>query len=193
MKKIILIGGGGHCKSVIDVIEQEKKYKIHGIVDKPKFLGSKILGYKVIGSDSDYELLAKKYKNAIITIGQIKSPLLGIKLFNLASKAGFKFPSIISPRAYVSKHSSIGTGTIVMHNAVVNANVSIGDNCIINTKALIEHDCVISNNCHISTNAIINGSVKIKSKCFIGSNATVRDGITIKQNSFIKASSLVKK
>jgi len=192
MKKIILLGGGGHCKSVIDVIELEKKYKIHGIVDKPKFLGSKILGYKVIGSDLDLEYLAKKYKNAIITVGQIQSPLVRIKLFNLARKAGFKFPPIISPRAYVSKYSRIGMGTIVLHNVVVNSNVSIGNNCIINTKSLIEHDCEISDHCHISTCATINGSVKIRSKCFIGSNATVRDGITIKENSFIKANSLVK-
>lgn len=192
MKKIILLGGGGHCKSVIDVIELEKKYKIHGIVDKPKFLGSKILGYKVIGSDLDFEYLAKKYKNAIITVGQIQSPLVRIKLFNLARKAGFKFPPIISPRAYVSKYSRIGMGTIVLHDVVVNSNVSIGNNCIINTKSLIEHDCEISDHCHISTCATINGSVKIRSKCFIGSNATVRDGITIKENSFIKANSLVK-
>jgi len=192
MKKIILIGGGGHCKSVIDVIEQEKRYKINGIVDKPKFLGSKILGYKVIGSDLDLEYLAKKYKNAIITVGQIKSSLVRIKLFNLANKAGFKFPSIISPRAYVSKHSSIGMGTVVMHNAVINANVVIGSNCIINTKSLIEHDCEISDHCHISTNAIINGSVKIRSKCFIGSNSTIRDSIIIKENTFIKANSLIK-
>lgn len=192
MKKIILIGGGGHCKSVIDVIEQEKKYKIYGIVDKPKFIGSRILGYEVIGSDLDLEYLAKKYKNAIITVGQIQSPLVRIKLFNLARKAGFKFPSIISPRSYVSKHSYIGMGTIIMHNVVVNSNVSLGNNCIINTKSLIEHDCEISDHCHISTCATINGNVKIKSKCFIGSNATVRDGITIKENSFIKANSLVK-
>jgi sugar O-acyltransferase (sialic acid O-acetyltransferase NeuD family) len=192
MKKIILIGGGGHCKSVIDVIEQEKKYKIHGIVDKPKFLGSKVLGYKVIGSDLDLEYLAQEYKNAVITVGQIKSPLVRIKLFNLARKAGFKFPSIISPRAYVSKHSSIGIGTIIMHDVVVNSNVSIGNNCIINTKSLIEHDCEISDHCHISTCATINGSVKIRSKCFIGSNATIRDGITIKENNFVKAHSLVK-
>jgi sugar O-acyltransferase (sialic acid O-acetyltransferase NeuD family) len=191
MKKIILIGGGGHCKSVIDVIEQEKKYKIYGIVDKPKFLGTKILGYRVIGSDLDLENLAKKYKNAIITVGQVKSPSLRIKLFNLANKAGFKFPSIISPKAYVSKHSSVSMGTIVMHNAVVNANVVIGSNCIINTKSLIEHDCKISNHSHISTNATINGGVKIKSKSFIGSNATIRDGVEIKENSFIKANTLV--
>jgi sugar O-acyltransferase (sialic acid O-acetyltransferase NeuD family) len=192
VKNIILIGGGGHCKSVIDVIEQENKYKICGIVDKPKFLGTKILGYKVIGNDLDLGVLAKKYKNAIITVGQIKSPLLRIRLFNFSLKVGFKFPPIISPRAYVSKHSSVGKGTIVMHNAIINANVSIGNNCIINTKALIEHDSIVSDNCHISTNAIINGSVKIKSKCFIGSNATTRDGVIIKENSFIRANTIVK-
>jgi len=192
MKKIILIGGGGHCKSVIDVIEQEKKFQIVGIVDKPNLLGTRVLGYKVIGNDLDLEILKKKYNNALITVGHIKSPLLRIKLFNLASKVGFKFPSIISPRAYVSKHSTIGSGTVVMHNVVVNSNVFIGENCIINTKALIEHDCLISNHCHVSTNTTINGNVKIKSKCFIGSNTTTKDGITIKENSFIGANSLVR-
>ena len=58
MKKIILIGGGGHCKSVIDVIEQENKFQIAGIVDKHDLLDSKILGYQVIGNDSDLEKLS---------------------------------------------------------------------------------------------------------------------------------------
>ena len=192
MNKIILIGGGGHCKSVIDVIEQEARFQIAGIVDKPELLGTKILGYPVIGNDFDLEILAKKYYYSLVTVGQIKSSLLIIKLFDLANKAGFTLPSIISPKAYVSKHSKIGNGTIVMHHAIVNANVFIGDNCIINSKALIEHDCSISNNCHISTNAIINGEVKIKSQCFIGSNVTIKDNTTIKENSFIKAGTLVK-
>ena len=192
MNEIILIGGGGHCKSVIDVIEQESKFKIAGIIDKPEFLDSKILGYSVIGSDSDLETLAKKYKYALITVGQIKSSYPRIKLFDLANKVGFFLPSIISPSSHVSKHSKIGNGTIIMHNAIVNANATIGDNCIINTKALIEHDCLISNHCHISTNATINGGVKIESKCFIGSNVTTKNNITIKENSFIKAGSIVK-
>ena len=192
MNKIILIGGGGHCKSVIDVIEQEARFQIAGIVDKPELLGTKILGYQVIGNDFDLEILAKKYHYALVTVGQIKSSLLRIKLFDLAIKAGFTLPSIISQRAYVSKHSKIGKGTIVMHHAIVNANVFIGDNCIINSKALIEHDCSISNNCHISTNATINGEVKIRSQCFIGSNVTIKDNTTIKENSFIKAGTLVK-
>ena len=128
MKNIILIGGGGHCKSVIDVIEQEGQFRIAGIVDTPEFLGSNILGYPVIGNDSDLSSLAKKYQYALITVGQIKSPSLRIKLFDLAVKAGFTLPNIISPNAYVSRHSSIGNGVVVMHNAIVNASASIGDN-----------------------------------------------------------------
>jgi sugar O-acyltransferase (sialic acid O-acetyltransferase NeuD family) len=192
VRKIVLIGGGGHCKSVIDVIEQEKKYKISGIVDKPKLLDTKILDYKIIGNDSDLEVLAKKFEYALITVGQIKSAKLRIKLFKLAKKAGFILPSILSPRSYVSKHSKIGNGSIVMHHAIINANTSIGDNCIINSKALIEHDCSIFNHCHISTNATINGGVKIGSECFIGSNVTTKDNIKIKENSFIKAGTLIK-
>jgi sugar O-acyltransferase (sialic acid O-acetyltransferase NeuD family) len=191
VRNIVLIGGGGHCKSVIDVIEQEGRFEIVGIVERPDFLETDVLGYQIIGNDSDLVDLAKKYKYALITVGQIKSPSLRIKLFDLATKAGFTLPNIISPNAYVSKHSSIGKGVVVMHNAIVNTNASIGDNCIINSKALIEHDCLISKNCHISTNATINGGVTVESGCFIGSSATTKESITIDENSFIKAGSLV--
>ena len=192
MKEIILICGGGHCKSVIDVIEQESQFVIVGIVDKPELVGTDVLGYPVIGSDADLESLAKIYTYALVTVGQIRSPEARIKLFDLAKKAGFSLPRIISSRAYVSNHTFIGNGTVVMHDAFINAGVSIGDNCIINSKALIEHDCKISNHCHISTNAVINGGVTIEEGCFIGSGATTNNSITIKKNSFIKAGSIVK-
>jgi sugar O-acyltransferase (sialic acid O-acetyltransferase NeuD family) len=191
MKDIILIGGGGHCKSVIDVIEQEGQFKIAGIVDKPEFLGSDILGYSVIGNDSDLGILVNKYKYALVTVGQIKSPLLRTKLFELAEKFGFILPSIISPRAYISKYTIVGKGTIIMHDALINADTQIGENCIINSKVLIEHDCRISNHCHISTSATINGGVIVKSGSFIGSGAITKESITIGGNSFIKAGSLV--
>ena len=187
MKDIVLIGGGGHCVSVIDIIEQEGQFRIAGIVDMPEFLGSNILGYPVIGNDSDLASLAKKYQYALITVGQIKSPALRIKLFNLAAELGFILPSIISPRAYISKYTTVGKGTIVMHDVLINANTQIGENCIINSKALIEHDCLISNHCHISTSTTINGCTIVKSGSFIGSGATTKESIIIGENSFIKA------
>lgn len=192
MKEIILVGGGGHCKSVIDVIEQQGQFNITGIIDKPKNLGTSILGYSIIGNDDDLPKLANKYKYALITLGQINSASRRAKLFEMAINAGFTLPSIISPNAYVSKHSSIGDGVVIMHNAIVNAKASIGDNCIINTKALIEHDSHICDHCHISTNATINGGVSVGTGSFIGSNVTTAQFSSIPENSFVKAGSIVK-
>jgi len=189
-EKILLIGGGGHCKSVIDVIELEDKYNIAGIVDKKELIGQEILGYKVIGCDDDLTELFKIYKYAVITVGQIKTNTLRVKLFNLLKDIGYKLPSIISPLAYVSKHSIIEDGTVVLHHALINANAKIGQNCIINSKALVEHDAVIENNCHISTGAIVNGGTIIKADSFYGSNATCKETCHIE--GFIKAGSVVK-
>jgi len=189
--EIILIGAGGHAKSCIDVIEQQDKFKIAGLIGKKEELGRKVCGYSIFGIDNDLPELFKKYTNAHISIGQIDTGKRN-NIYNQILNLGFSLPTIISPNAYVSKHSKIGNGTVVMHHAIINANTSIGDNCIINSKALIEHDCLISSHCHISTNTTINGGTEIGLRCFIGSNVTTKDNIAIKEDSFIKANTLVK-
>jgi sugar O-acyltransferase (sialic acid O-acetyltransferase NeuD family) len=188
---LILIGGGGHCKSCIDVIEQENKFIIAGIVDINRSI-SDLLGYPLIGDDDDLTKLKLSYEYALITIGQIKTPAIRVRLFEYAKSLGFKLPAIISPRAYVSKYAKIGNGTIVMHDALINAGAIVGDNCIINTKSLIEHDAVIENNCHISTGAIINGGSNIKQGSFIGSNAVTKESVKTHEKDFIKAGLLFK-
>lgn len=194
-REIILIGGGGHCRSVIDIIELTGEYKIAGIIDVKEKIGQKVLGYEIIATEDDLEKLRKDYEYIFITIGQVEAnPTIRINIYNKIKKLDYRIPVIISPKAYVSKYSIIEEGTVVMHDAIVNSNVKIGKNCIIiiNTKALIEHDCIIGDFCHISTGAIVNGGVIIGSGCFIGSNATVVHSIKIPDNSFIKAASLVK-
>lgn len=190
MKKIILIGSGGHAKSCVDVIEMEKKFKIIGFVDKNS---KELLGYKKIGSDDDLKKLLKITKYAHIGIGKIKNDNFREKIFSKLKKIGFKLPIIISPRAYVSKNSKIKEGTIIMHDVLVNAGSEIGKNCIINTKSLIEHDTKISDHCHIATSAIVNGDCKIGKNSFVGSSSIIRQGIVVKKNSFIKAKSLIYK
>lgn len=189
-EKILLIGGGGHCKAVIDVIELEDKYIIGGIIDKKELIGKTVLGYEIIGCDDDLEELFNHYKYAIVTVGQIKSNSTRVKLFNLLKNIGYCLPVIKSPLAYVSKHSTIDEGTIIMHHALINANVNIGKNSIINSKALVEHDCIIEDNCHISTASVLNGGVKVKEGTFFGSNATCKDGLEL--SGFIKAGDLKK-
>ena len=189
--KLILIGGGGHCKSCIDVIEQENKFLIAGIVDINTSI-RELLGYPLLGHDNDLAKLKLHYDYALITIGQIKTPAIRIRLFDYIKSLGFKLPAIISARAYVSKYAKIGNGTIVMHDALINAGAIVGDNCIINTKSLIEHDVVIENNCHISTGAIINGGVIVRQGSFVGSNAVTKESVKTHEKDFIKAGSLFK-
>ncbi|MFZ4441682.1 MAG: NeuD/PglB/VioB family sugar acetyltransferase [Syntrophales bacterium] len=191
--KIILIGGGGHCKSCIDVIEQEGRFTIAGIVDVPEKKQHTVLGYPVIGSDADLVELIKTFPNVLITLGQIKSPVRRIELFNDLMQMGVHFPVIQSPLAYASPHAQVAEGSIVMHHAVINAGASVGRNCIINSKALIEHDAVIEDHCHISTGAVVNGGVKIGSGSFFGSGAVSKEYTIIPANSFIKANSLIPK
>jgi len=180
MKKIILVGAGGHCTSCIDVIEMEKKFKIAGLIDnkRKKFL----LDYKTIGNDQNLKKIYKSVKYALITTGHIKNSTIREKLFKKVLNYGFEFPYIISPLAYVSKHASIGEGTIVMHGSVINAGASIGKNCIINSKSLIEHDVIIGDHCHISTRATVNGGVIIKKNSFIGSCSVIKQNLKIGKN-----------
>lgn len=190
---IILVGGGGHCASVIDVIEQEGKYHIKGIIDTKEHIEKEVLGYKIIGSDDDLEKLYFTCPNAIISVGQIKSNTLRVRLFQKLKAIGYHLPVVISPLAYVSKHAIIEEGTIIMHHALVNAGSKIGKNCIVNTKANIEHGVQIEDFCHISTGTVVNGDCIIGKDTFVGSNATISNGITIPPNSIISAGEFVKR
>lgn len=190
--KILLIGGGGHCRSLIDVIEMEGSFIISGIIDQKERIGEKVLGYEIIGCDEDLEKIFNDITYAVIAVGQIKSPDIRIKLLERLKTIGFETPSIISPRAYVSKHARIGTATVIMHDALINANATVGNNCIINTKALIEHDSHIGDHCHISTGAVVNGGTIVEEGTFFGSNAVSKESMTIAERSFIKAGSLIK-
>ena len=185
--ELILVGGGGHCKSCIDVIERHGKYRIAGIIDTREKKGQHIFGYEIIACDDELSELLKRYSNFLITIGQIKNPTRRVTIFDRLSKEKACFPIIVSPHAYVSLYAKIGEGTIIMHGAVVNAGAVIGRNCIINTSSIIEHDVVIADHCHISTSSVVNGGVKIGKQSFVGSNSVILEYIEIGENSVIGA------
>ncbi|ACF42850.1 acetyltransferase [Pelodictyon phaeoclathratiforme] len=176
---IILIGAGGHAHSCIDVIEQQGQYHIAGLVGMPHEVHDKHLGYEVIATDDDLPQLAKEYGHALISLGQILSPGSRIRLYQQAIKLGFQLPVIVAPTAYVSRHATLGAGTIIMHGAIVTAGVRVGDNCIINNRSLLEHDTTVEDHCHISTGAILNGGVTIGAGSFVGSGTVIKEGVII--------------
>lgn len=190
-KNLILLGGGGHCKSVIDVAESAG-YNILGVLDMPQDVGKPILDYKVIGTDDEIPQYVDKAE-FVITVGFIKNPAVRIKLYNRVKEAGGKFATIVASTAHVSKYATLGEGTVVMHQAVVNAGAQIGVNCIINTFTNIEHDAVVGDQCHISTGTMVNGDCKIGERVFIGSQSVLANGIFVGDDIIVGAGSLVRK
>jgi sugar O-acyltransferase (sialic acid O-acetyltransferase NeuD family) len=190
---MILIGAGGHARACIDVIEQEGRYGIAGLVGLQQEMHGRHLGYEVIATDAELPQLAKHHQYALVTVGQVHSPETRIRLFQQALELGFAMPGIVAPTAHIATHASIGAGTIVMHGGIINAGASVGRNCIINSNALVEHDVTVDDHCHISTGAIVNGSVSIGSGTFVGSGAVIKDGITIGRNCVVGIGLCVRK
>ena len=191
-RPLILIGGGGHCKSVIEVAESAG-YEIKGILDMPDEVGKEVLpGHKVIGTDDEIPQYVEECE-FVITVGFIKNPAIRIKLYNKVKAAGGRLATIIASTAHVSKYAELGEGTVIMHHAFVNASAKIGDNCIINTFVNIEHDAEVGNQCHISTGTMVNGECKIGENCFIGYQSVCANCIEIASDIIVGAGSVVRK
>ena len=188
---LVLVGGGGHCRSLIDVIEAEGAWQIAGIVDLPQRQKQSVFGYPLIGADEDLPALAGKYPYFLVAAGQTGLPALRERLYNMITKAGGKLPTVCSPLARVSPRATIGDGTVVFHQAVVNAAATVGENVIVNTFALIEHDAHVGACCHISTGARVNGGCQVADRCFVGSGAVLRDGVRLAEGTIVGCGAVV--
>jgi len=192
-KEIILIGGGGHCKSVIDVISDSDEFQVAGILDIPDKMGKEVLGFSIIGSDQNIAPIIDKYVYYHITVGHILSNEARVRLYNQFRSAGALFPVIIAKDAHVSRYAILGDGCFVGHKAVVNAGVVVGENSIINTGAIIEHDSVIGSHSHISTMCTVNADCKIGNHCFLSSHAVINRGIEVADDTIVYSGSVVTK
>jgi sugar O-acyltransferase (sialic acid O-acetyltransferase NeuD family) len=190
MDKIILIGAGGHAKSVAEVINYaSSSYIIDGLIDlqapKDKYWDN--IDY--LGSDETAPDIARQKVH--VSVGMIKNLTIREKIYNFYKLKGAEFPVIRSKYAFVSTNTEIGEGTIIMHQGFVNAGASLGINCIFNTKSTVEHDVKIGDHCHAGPGAIINADCTIGNNVFISSNATINRGVKIGNNCIIGAGSVI--
>ena len=188
-KNIVIFGKGKHAKIIFDELEKLKKYNFLGYVNKKNIITYKKKKYDLINF---YKKNLKKKVRGIIAIGDNN-------LRNKVSKdvekiiPKFKWETVISKDAIVSKKTNIGQGTMIISGSVINTNTSIGRHCLINTKSTLDHD----NNwgdftsCGPGVNSA--GNVTVKNFTQIGIGSTIIDGISIGKNSVIGAHSLVNK
>lgn len=193
-KRLVLIGGGGHCKSVLDTVLRMKQYDEIVITDCCIPSGTQIMGCKIVGTDEMLpELFNEGFKEAFIAVGSIKDTSLRCKLFNKAATVGFTFPNIIDLSAEVSEFAQLEEGVFIGKKALVNTGTNIGKMAIINSGSIVEHECRIGEFTHISVGAVLCGNVHVGKHVFVGANATVIQGVEIGNNSLIGAGSLVRR
>lgn len=192
MKKLVLVGGGGHCKSVLDAALAMKEYDEIVITDACLDPETVIMGCRVVGNDDVLPELRKNgFKYAFVTVGSIKSTSIRRKLVERLEGMGFQMPVICDPSAVVSTFAQIGEGTYVGKNVTINADSRIGKHCIINTGAIIEHECSVGDFSHVSVGATLCGDCDIETDCLIGAGSTVIQGVSVGSNSVIGAGALV--
>ena len=169
-ESIILIGGSGHARVIIDCIRASGG-KVFGILDDGLAAGTEVLGVQVLGKTADYEQYADH--PFLIAIGS------NAVRWKIAGNLKVRWATAVHPAAVVSPYASIGEGTVVMPRAVINAGAAVGSHCIINTGAIVEHDNVLADYVHISPNAALGGTVTVGECTHIGIGACVRNNINI--------------
>lgn len=173
-EKVMILGSGGHCKVIVDILLENNEYEVAGLID---FTETNIWGIKTIGTDSDLkQLYGDGIKNAFIAIGNNE---IRAQLYKELDEIGFNVINIISKKSVISKYVSMGQGNVIMPGAIINAGTNIGNCCIVNTNSHIDHDCNIGDFTHIAPGAGLCGNVKIGKRCFVCTGANIIDNITI--------------
>jgi sugar O-acyltransferase (sialic acid O-acetyltransferase NeuD family) len=192
---IIVYGGGGHGKALIDLIRVLGVYPIAGIVDDGIPAGTIIMGVTVLGGSNLlehlYECGIRLAANAVGGIGNIA---IRIKVFKRLAEVGFTCPTLQHPTAYVETSASLAEGVQVMPHAYVGSESRVGFGVIINTGSIVSHDCILGEYANLSPGSILAGEVNVSSASLIGMGATINlrvkignrarigNGATVKQD-----------
>ena len=191
MREIVVVGGSGHAKVILDILEQANCYRVIGLVDSFKEPGTTLMGYRVLGSEEQIlELLRNGIIGGIVAIGHnwIRSRMVE-RILQLAPD--FEFISAIHPSARIGRDVEIGRGVAIMAGVSVNPGTRIGDFCFLNTNASVDHDNILGEYSCLQPNAATGGNVRIGAFSAISMGATIIHGVSIGRHTVIGAGSTV--
>lgn len=188
MKRLAIIGAGGHGKVAADIAELSGWDVIVFFDDYP----TKNYPWPIIGSCQ--ELISSSLKDYDAIFVAIGNNDYRKKLFNILEVIDSnKLISLIHPKATISKHAQINVGCLIAANAVINPSTVVHKGCIINTGATVDHDCTIQDFSHIAPGVHLSGNVKIGHNNWIGVGSTIIQCIEMADNIFLGGGSLVVK
>lgn len=191
--KVVVLGAGGHARSVIDALTASAEHEVVAITDpRPELAGTEFEGAPVVGDDSKLgELRADGVEGACLGIGGTGDNGPRMRAFELAHQLGFGLPVIVHPAAVISATATLGKGTVVLARAVVGPGARVGSDVIVNTGAIVEHDCVIGDHTHIASGAVLGGAVEVGESAHVGLAASILQGVSIGASAVVGAGAVV--
>lgn len=189
MKTVALIGYSGHAFVVAYVLRQSG-YKLIGYFEK-KSIDTNLLQLDYLGFEGDEDFKLKIRNTSVFPA--IGNNQIRKRIMMLIMEKGIRIALAVSPKANLSNHIKIGTGTLVCPGVCINPFTIVGTGVILNTGAIIEHECSIGDFAHIAPGAVLAGNVHIGELSFIGANSVVKQGIKIGENVIIGAGAVVLK
>ena len=184
---IYLLGAGGHCKVIIDILILMKA-KIGGYYDFQSVFWIEDLNIPKI-SESDISSLCKKKSQLCMgflgrNVADLKRRFLVMDEYQ---SQGAIFPYIVHPSAVVSNSAKLMPGSQVLAGAMIGASSIIKMGAVLNTGSIVEHDAIIGNGAHLAPRSTVLGAAKIGDNAYLGSGCTVIQGRNLKEDSFIKS------
>ncbi|MCJ7703383.1 MAG: NeuD/PglB/VioB family sugar acetyltransferase [Anaerolineales bacterium] len=177
---LVIYGGGGHGKSVLDLLRVLGTYRVLGFIDDGLPAGEDIMGLPVLGDGGLLpELYAQGVRLAVNAVGGIGEPRVRRVVFERLLAAGFGFPAVAHPTATLEPSATLSPGVQVFHLAYVGSEVGLGFGTIVNTGAIISHECLLGDLVNISPGAILAGGVQVGDGALVGMGVTVNLGVTI--------------
>jgi len=194
MDNIVIIGSSGHAKVIIDIVQQEGKYKIVGLLDSYNKVGASTLGYRVLGTEEDLPELINIHslKGILIAIGDnfVRSKLV-TRVRELCPE--LSFVCAVHPKASIAADVSIAEGTVIMAGVSINPCCFVGRFCILNTNSSLDHDSIMSNFASLAPGATTGGGCQIGEYSAISIGAVLNHGVHVGEQSIVGACSLVMK
>ena len=188
MNGLLIIGAGGHGKVIADIASALGKWDQIAFVDDKYPDLTQVLDWPVIGGMEDFRNHREVYPDVFVAVGD---NAVRQKITIWSEEAGFHLPTLIHPRAAVSRLAVIGAGTVINSQAAVNANATIGKGCIVNTGATVGHDCVLGDFVHVAPGASLAGETVIGDGCWIGMRSAVIEQLTVGKGVVIGAGAVV--
>lgn len=190
---VVILGGGGHAKVLIDALAQIDEFHAWGILERnPSRWGKSLMDVPIRGGDDLLPSLPEQgIENFLVGVGSVGDAEPRKILYGKGLDADLTPLRLIHPKAVVSDQSHVGAGSQVLALSAVNAKVKIGENVIINTSATLEHDCLVGNHVHLAPGCTVGADVRIQDGAHIGIGATIKQGVQIGERTVVGAGAVV--